>query len=285
MPSLAELLAGAGQSPLGAVGRQPYVAQNPADTLGAIGAPVAQFLAHAAGEPIRKGQGFLQTMRDYSANEFPATMGATAQSTDYDPRREAAGYAAGTAVNTLGAPAAVGGVPGIGIGIGRGRTVRPATDDLYDVANANFRHGMPSGNRTMPIDALSGGAGAGEAARVQELAQKIAHPDGYISRLIVDDAGNVVEGQHRLSALRSLGEKTVPVSVIKDLERGLNADAANVAVRGVGGLHPDQVHGVIRSALEAANEAGGPAKALENYSLPGFQNYFEAALKAMSDSK
>jgi hypothetical protein len=181
------------------------------------------------------------------------------------------------AVGTPGVPAGA-----IGSGIGRGRTVRPPTDSIYDVANANFSHGAPIGNRTMPIDNLVGGAGASEAARVQELAQKIAHPDGYISRLIVDDVGNVIEGQHRLSALRSLGEKTVPVSVIKDLERGLNTDAALNAVRSVGGLHPDHVHQIMRRALEAVRDSGSPAKALAEYSMPPqFQPHFEAALKAM----
>jgi hypothetical protein len=71
-------------------------------------------VVHALGEPIRKGQGLLQSMRDYSANEFPETMGAIAQTTDYDPRREAAGYAAGTALNLVGTP---GGTGGLGAGV------------------------------------------------------------------------------------------------------------------------------------------------------------------------
>jgi hypothetical protein len=66
-------------------------------------------LGQLVAEPFRKGAGMMQTMRDYSANEFPATMGAIAQSTDYDPRREAAGYAAGTAMNMVGMPGGQGG--------------------------------------------------------------------------------------------------------------------------------------------------------------------------------
>jgi hypothetical protein len=54
-------------------------------------------------QPVNKARGLMQTMADYSANEFPATQGATEQSTDYDPRRAAADYAAGTAFNVTGA--------------------------------------------------------------------------------------------------------------------------------------------------------------------------------------
>jgi hypothetical protein len=67
-------------------------------------------------EPFRKGAGFLGTARDYSANEFPGSFGVTQQTTDYDPRREAAGYAAGTAMNMVGTPALTGGVPAGALG-------------------------------------------------------------------------------------------------------------------------------------------------------------------------
>jgi hypothetical protein len=76
------------------------------------GGAVAQLLA----EPFRKGAGLLGAMQDYSANEFPGTFGVTQQSTDYDPRREAAGWAAGTAMNMVGVPAMTGGVPADALG-------------------------------------------------------------------------------------------------------------------------------------------------------------------------
>jgi hypothetical protein len=78
------------------------------------GGMVAQLLA----EPFRKGAGLLGAMQDYSANEFPGTFGVTQQTTDYDPRREAAGYAAGTAMNMVGMPAFTGGVPAGAMGSG-----------------------------------------------------------------------------------------------------------------------------------------------------------------------
>jgi hypothetical protein len=58
-------------------------------------------VVHALTEPVRKGQGLLQTMRDYSAQEFPATYDATEQTTDYDARRAAADYAAGAGFNVI----------------------------------------------------------------------------------------------------------------------------------------------------------------------------------------
>jgi hypothetical protein len=53
----------------------------------------------------------------------------TEQSTDYDPRREAAGYAAGTAMNVVGMPAFTGGVPAGAMGSGARRPVL-SPDDL-----------------------------------------------------------------------------------------------------------------------------------------------------------
>jgi len=87
------------------------------------GGMFAQLLA----EPFRKGAGFLGAMQDYSANEFPLQHGVTAQTTDYDPRREAAGYAAGTAMNVVGTPAFTGGVPAGALGSGARRLAQPET--------------------------------------------------------------------------------------------------------------------------------------------------------------
>jgi len=93
-------------------------------------------VVHALGEPIRKGQGLLQTMRDYSANEFPETMGALAQTTDYDPRREAAGYAAGTALNLVGTP---GGTGGLGAGVRLPQRVERMSDVAAGVSAPALR--------------------------------------------------------------------------------------------------------------------------------------------------
>ncbi len=173
------------------------------------------------------------------------------------------------------------GAPRGAMGAGPTRPVRPSPDDPYQALDAAFKYGAYGGNRTMPINRLTGGVAnqAIEQARVDALRKAIAGPEGYTSRLLVDDAGNIIEGQHRFEALRGMGETKVPVTVLKDLSRGYNVQAMEDAVRKLG-AHPDQVKGIVQRALEVSAEAGSPAKALGNYELPGWQSHFDAALKA-----
>jgi hypothetical protein len=160
--------------------------------------------------------------------------------------------------------------------------VKPPTDDVYEVMDATFNYGKLGGNKTIPIDKLTGGVrmtDPTETKRVKELASKISSPDGYISRIIVDDSGNVLEGQHRLEALRLLGEKNVPVSVIEDLSNKYDISAMENAIQGK--LHPDQVTQLVREAIDTMEEAGSVEKALSDYSMPArFQQPFQDAIRA-----
>lgn len=160
--------------------------------------------------------------------------------------------------------------------------VRPSTDDVNEVMESTFKYGARSGNRTMPIDQLTGGVRMSdpkEAARVKRLAEQMSGPDGYISRLVVDDAGNVLEGQHRLAALQMLGETNVPVSVVSDLGRKYNTAAMEQAVAKA--MRPDQANQLVRYAIEALEDSGSVEKALREYSMPPqFQKQFEAVLRA-----
>ena len=173
----------------------------------------------------------------------------------------------------------------VGMGIkdvGSKIKVKPATDDVYEVMDATFNYGKLGGNKTIPIDKLTGGVRMSdptEARRVKELADKISSPEGYISRIIVDDSGNVLEGQHRLEALRLLGEKNVPVSVIEDLSNKYDISAMENAIQGK--LHPDQVTQLVREAIDTMEEAGSVEKALSDYSMPArFQQPFQDAIRA-----
>ena len=164
------------------------------------------------------------------------------------------------------------------------RPVRPASEDVDQVLDATFKYGARGGNKTMPIDKLTGtlSTAADTAAKVDRLAETLRSPNSYISRLIVDDAGQVIEGQHRLAALRKLGEKEVPVTVIRDLSRGVDVAGMESAVRAAGRLHPDQARGVVQNTLEMVAEAGSVAKALATYELPrGFEHFYRAALERM----
>jgi len=160
--------------------------------------------------------------------------------------------------------------------------VKPPTDDVYEVMDATFNYGKLGGNKTIPIDQLTGGVRMSdptEARRVKELADKISSPEGYISRIIVDDSGNVLEGQHRLEALRLLGEKNVPVAVIEDLSNKYDISAMENAIQGK--FRSDQSNQLIRQAIDTLEEAGSVEKALSDYSMPPmFQQPFQDAIRA-----
>jgi hypothetical protein len=194
------------------------------------------------------------------------------------PFAPAVGRLAGRAVR------ATEGLP-VGMGIkdvGSRIKVKPPTDDVYEVMDATFNYGKLGGNKTIPIDQLTGGVRMNdptEARRVKELADKISSPEGYISRIIVDDSGNVLEGQHRLEALRLLGEKNVPVSVIEDLSNKYDISAMENAIQGK--FRSDQSNQLIRQAIDTLEEAGSVEKALSDYSMPPmFQQPFQDAIRA-----
>jgi hypothetical protein len=160
--------------------------------------------------------------------------------------------------------------------------VKPSTDDASQVMDATFQYGALGGKKTMPIDMLSGGVRMNdpkEAERVRKLAEQMSGPEGYISRLVVDDAGNVLEGQHRLAAMQMLGQKNVPVTVVKDLSRKYNTEAMEQAL--AGSMRRDQVKQMVQNAIEALEDSGSVEKALQEYVMPPkFQKQFESVLRA-----
>ena len=161
--------------------------------------------------------------------------------------------------------------------------IRPASENLADVVDFNFLHGRVIGDQTVPISSLSGGTSSTttEANRVSKLVRQMSGPNGYIERPIVDDAGNVIEGQHRLDALRQLGIDQVPVTVIKDLERGYNTDAMKAAIKQSGVARSDHVNQLMDHALNAIHEEGTPQAAAVNTSIGGqWEQPYQAALAA-----
>jgi len=164
------------------------------------------------------------------------------------------------------------------------RDIRPAAESLHDVARSNFKYGMVGKNEMVPIDKLTGGVStaADDARRVDELFQQMSGPQGYVERLIADDAGNVVEGQHRLDALRRLQAREVPVSRLHDLSRPYDVQRVERAIAEGGVKHPDQITQLAREAFESAFRHGGPAKVLAEREMPApYTAAYEAALKQM----
>lgn len=164
--------------------------------------------------------------------------------------------------------------------------IRPAKENLHTVVDSNFNHAKVIGDSVVPINSLKGGTSntASELKRVDSLAEKMKSPDGYIERLIVDDAGNVIEGQHRLDALKKNGETEVPVTVIKDLERGYDIKGAKEALKN-SGLRSDQVNGVIKQSLELLHETKGDFNLAKEYDIPGFEKPFQTVLTALENGK
>ena len=160
--------------------------------------------------------------------------------------------------------------------------VKPSTDDVYEVMESSFDFGKVGANKNMSLEDLIGGVRMNdpkEAQRVNELAQKMSSPDGYVSRILVDDLGNVLEGQHRLEALRLLGEKNAPVTIIQDLSNKYNISEMKQAISGQ--MRSDQSNQLIREAIDALEDSGSVEKALAEYSMPSYlQKPFEDAIKA-----
>jgi len=159
--------------------------------------------------------------------------------------------------------------------------VRPPSDNVSQVRQANFQYPKTVGNQTVAIDKLVGGvrlSDPNEAKRVKELADKIASPQGYISRIIVDHNNNVIEGQHRLEALRQLGISDVPVYKIEDLSDTMPVSAMESALSSVGPIHPDHVSQLVGQALENIAEHG--VVGARDFDYGRYQKHYDAALDA-----
>lgn len=162
-------------------------------------------------------------------------------------------------------------------------TVKPPSDNVANVRDANFQYPKTVGNQTVDINKLSGGVRMSdpkEVKRVKALADQMSGPEGYISRIIVDHNNNVIEGQHRLEALRQLGVKDVPVFKIEDLADTMPVSKMEEAMREAGGIHSDHVNQLMKHALDDISEGGIEGARKLDYGK--FQKHYDAALDAVS---
>jgi hypothetical protein len=217
----------------------------------------------------------------------PDQMGLSVLNPDYEKIRKAAEPAFALGLLGQAAPLLAPMTKGLPVGasiknVGTKLRVKPPTDDVYEVMDATFDFGKLGGNKTLPIDQLTGGVrmtDPKEVKRVKELAEKISSPDGYISRIVVDDLGNVLEGQHRFEALKLLGEKNVPVTVIEDLSNKYDIPAMRKALEGK--FRSDEVRQLLKHSIDTLEEAGSIDKALSDFAMPArYQKPFEDAIKA-----
>jgi hypothetical protein len=217
----------------------------------------------------------------------PDEMGFSVLNPDYEKIKKVAEPAFALGLLGQAAPVLAPLTKGLPVGasvknVGTKLRVKPPTDDVYEVMDATFDYAKLGGNKTLPIDQLTGGVRTTdptEVKRVKELANKISSPEGYISRIIVDDLGNVLEGQHRLEALRLLGEKNVPVSVIEDLSNKYDIAAMKKALEGK--FRSDETRQLLKHSIDTLEEAGSIDKALSDFAMPAkYQKPFEDAIKA-----
>jgi|GEM_PF-6828177 len=159
--------------------------------------------------------------------------------------------------------------------------VKPPSDNIATVTNSNFYYPKHIGNQTLKVNDVSGGVRMSdphERKRVEALAQKMSGPSGYISRIIVDHNNNVIEGQHRLEALRHLGIEDVPVYKIEDLSDTMPVAKMEEALNAVGPIHPDHAGQLVSYALEGIAEHGLEKARTMDYGK--YQKFYEAALDA-----
>jgi len=164
--------------------------------------------------------------------------------------------------------------------------IHPPSDNIADVKDANFNYPKVVGNQTLNIQDVMGGVrmtDPKEIERVNNLAKQISSPDGYFSRVIVDGNNHVIEGQHRLEALKQLGADSVPVYKIEDLSDALPTQKMEDAIRGVGKIHSDNVHQLMQHAMETISEEG--IQGAKEYNLGPYQKHWEAAINAAEQGK
>jgi hypothetical protein len=166
---------------------------------------------------------------------------------------------------------------------GRKINIRKPSDNINNVMSANFQYPKVIGNQIISINDVSGGvrlADPSERRRVANLAAKISDENGYISRIIVDQNNNVIEGQHRLEALREIGADNVPVYKIEELADTMPVLQMENAMNAVGMIHPDHVNQLMQHALDNIAEYG--IDGARNLDFGRFQKYYDAALDVAS---
>ena len=163
--------------------------------------------------------------------------------------------------------------------------VRPPSDNITNVRNANFQYPKTIGDETVNINSITGNLRVDqqEQTRINRLADQISSPEGYISRIIVDQNNNVIEGQHRLEALRQLGAKEVPVYKIEELADTMPVRKMEEAINTVGNIHSDHVNQIMQYALDNIAEEG--VQGARNFDFGNFQKYYDAALNAVEDGE
>ena len=163
------------------------------------------------------------------------------------------------------------------------RVVSPK-ENIYQICDALGAFVYPKGKETVPTDQIHSQINGtpDDWARVKALAEQIGSPKGYIERIIIDEQGHVVEGQHRFEALKMLGYKNIPVYRIINFETTYNIPKIKEEVFKVMPLYGDRMTMFIKAIFENVIKEGSVMGAREyTFQSPDWQRAYEAALDVM----
>ena len=165
--------------------------------------------------------------------------------------------------------------------------VVPARENLRTVVESNTLGGRVSGDETVSIDSLFGDISSSQRAQdtVTDIMSQMSGPKGYIERLLVDQDGNVIEGAHRLEALRRLGISEVPITRVVDPTANLDLPSMRKAIEGAGKIPSDHVNQIMSQVGDMLESTGNdPEKVFEEFTFPeGYEKYFGAALDSVAN--
>jgi len=156
-------------------------------------------------------------------------------------------------------------------------TPRPmSARSLHEIGESNFTTPYTiDALEHVPISSLTGSHYRPE--RVGPLAEEL-RSSGWLEPLVVDKAGNLIEGQHRYRALQELGVENVPVHRLRELLPEGQVRSITEAARGAG-VHQDQASQIARQIAEIIDKEG--VGELELYDAPrGFEKAWDAAVAA-----
>jgi ParB-like chromosome segregation protein Spo0J len=167
--------------------------------------------------------------------------------------------------------------------------IKPPSDNVSEVAQSS---GLTAGkkNTTKPISELSGGVDLKqekERRRVDKLKEEITSEGGYISRLIVNKDGEVIEGQHRLEALRELGFTEVPVVELLGPDDFISdVIGLRKAIEDAGLKSVTSQNELVDNITEILVDEKGDVSQLEFYEAPkGYEKPWFAAVKFLTQQQ
>lgn len=167
--------------------------------------------------------------------------------------------------------------------------IKGSPDDPDEVGEAN---GLTIAQEKDQVDIslLNGGTDlrqSSERKRVDALKAKIMSDEGYIARLIIDANNNVVEGQHRLDALRELGFDKAPVVRLFGVSDFVDDENALQAVLAANEVHhSDHRNRLIEMLCKILYEEKGNVSELRDYEAPrGFEKGWNAAVEEIVRQK